>query len=438
MGKNYQLQYAMSRITAKEIMREQMHNYRVGDKNKRGEILDLLESVLHRPRKSLIRSMNGLLNYQDRKKKRSGKNPHTYKQAANRVLPRGPGRPKKYLAETDAALHYIWKAYNCPCAERLHPEIKEAIRIFARDEEWDYSIEATEQLQNMTLSSMRLRLVNFAHKDGLMRGFSTTRSSELLNAITIFHGDWSKKPLGYGQIDTVVHSGPKLQGTMAYTVNFVEMQTYWVELKAQLGKDAGTTVDSIKKIERELPFRLRGLHPDSGDEFINQTLISWVKKKNSRRVPEHQIELTRSRPSKKNDNCNVEERNNELVRKYIGYERYDCTEAVLILNELYRNLCLYNNFFQPTYKLVSKYRKANGQYVRKYDEPRSPFRRLLERDEIPNETKMELLKQYNGLNPRKLLVRIRTLTTKLRKVQQELGYHFFDDGIEPHHNQNGS
>ena len=51
---------------------------------------------------------------------------------------------------------------------------------------------------------------------------------------------------------------------------------------------------------------------------------------------------------------------------------------------------------------------------------------------------MELLKQYNGLNPRKLLVRIRTLTTKLRKVQQELGYHFFDDGIEPHHNQNGS
>lgn len=436
MGKNYHLKYEMSRMTATEIMREQMHEYRFGNKVKRGEILNLLESVLHRPRKSLIRSMNSLLNHQDKKKRRSGKNPHTYNQALGRTLPRKPGRPKKYLAETDAALRYIWEAYNCPCAERLYPEIKEAIRIFARDEEWNYSIQATEQLQNMTLSSMRLRLVKFAHKDGLERGFSTTRSSELLNAIPIFHGDWSQKPLGYGQIDTVVHSGPKLQGIMAYTVNFVEMQTYWVELVAQLGKDAKTTMDSIKKIERNLPFRLMGLHPDSGDEFINNTLIRWVKKKNSARVPEHHIELTRSRPSKKNDNCNVEERNNELVRKYIGYERYDCEETVAILNELYHNLCLYNNFFQPTYKLVSKKRRPNGQYVRVYDEPRSPFRRLLERDEVPNETKAELLKQYNGLNPRKLLVRIRVLTTKLRKVQQELGYHFFEDDAVPQHNQN--
>ena len=49
---------------------------------------------------------------------------------------------------------------------------------------------------------------------------------------------------------------------------------------------------------------------------------------------------------------------------------------------------------------------------------------------------MELLKQYNGLNPRKLLVRIRTLTTKLRKVQQELGYHFFEDDMKPQHDRN--
>ena len=179
-----------------------------------------------------------------------------------------------------------------------------------------------------------------------------------------------------------------------------------------------------------MPFRLRGLHPDSGDEFINATLISWVKEKNRSRKPEHQIELSRSRPSKKNDNCNVEERNNELVRKYIGYERYDCQEAVDILNELYHNLCLYNNFFQPTFKLIRKYRKPNGQWVREYDEARSPFRRLLEKDEIDNETKMRLIKQYNSLNPRKLLDRIKALTIKLRKVQRELGYHFI---IEDNH-----
>lgn len=432
MGKNYKLQYELSRISALEIMREQMHDYRMGDKAKRGEILDLLESVLHRPRKSLIRSMNNLLNRQANKKRRSGKNPHTFNQASNRTLPRKPGRPLKYSAEAEAALFYIWEAYNCPCAERLHPEMTEAMRIFIRDGEWDFSQEATRQLQEMSLGSMRRRLVKFAHEKGLMRGFSTTRSSELLNAVPIFHGDWGNKPLGYGQIDTVVHSGAKLQGIMAYTVNFVDMQTYWVELVAQLGKSAETTKQSIKLIEKRLPFRLRGIHPDSGDEFINWTLINWVKQRNYRRKEEHKIELTRSRPNKKNDNCNVEERNNELVRKYIGYERYDKPETVRILNELYRNLCLYNNFFQPTYKLISKTQKPNGQYIRKYDTPRSPFRRLLERDEISNEVKMELIKQYNSLNPRKLLARIKALTIKLRKVQQELGYNLFEDSGTDH------
>lgn len=430
MGKNYKLKYELSRMGATEIMREQMHDYRMGDKKKRGEILDLLESVLHRSRKSIIRSMNHLLDKQRNKKRQSNKNPHTFQQEANRALPRSPGRPKKYSAEADAALHFIWESYNYPCAERLHPEVVEAMRIFIRDNEWKYSARATQELETMSLGSMRRRLVKFAHKEGLIRGFSTTRSSELLNAIPIFHGDWSKMSLGYGQIDTVVHSGPKLIGTMVYTVNFVEMQTYWVELVAQLGKDAVTTNKSIKRIEKNLPFRLRGLHPDSGDEFINSTMIAWVKQHNRNRKPEHQVELSRSRPSKKNDNCNVEERNNELVRKYIGYERYDCKEAVEILNELYHNLCLYNNFFQPTFKLIDKYRKLNGQWVRKYDTARSPFRRLLERDEVSNETKMELIKKYNSLNPRKLLDRINVLTIKLRKVQRELGYHFIDEDNE--------
>ena len=34
---------------------------------------------------------------------------------------------------------------------------------------------------------------------------------------------------GHGQIDTVVHSGPKLMGTMVYTVNYVDVATYWQE-----------------------------------------------------------------------------------------------------------------------------------------------------------------------------------------------------------------
>ena len=82
------------------------------------------------------------------------------------------------------------------------------------------------------------------------------------------------------------------------------------------------------------------------------------------------------------------------------------------------------NYFQPTFKLISKYRKPNGQWVRQYDEARAPFRRVLEQSDVPNEVKKKLLDKYNTLNPRHLLVKIEELTTKLRKVQKQQGYHF--------------
>lgn len=408
----------LSNKAALGIMRKQLKAYRKADKAGRGEILDALETVLHRPRKSIIHSMSRLLGYHRRSME-------LRRQTKARVpirLTRKRGRPYKYSREVDAALSYVWEAYNCPCAERLHPEIKEAIRIFIRDREWGFSTKATNLLAEMPMGSMKRRLVKFSHERGLMRGFSTTRSGELLNQIPIFHGDWNKKGIGYGQIDTVVHSGSRLEGIMVYTVDFIDMATYWVELVAQLGKEAKTTKESIKLIEKRLPFQLKGLHPDSGDEFINWDLLKWCEDKNKTR--KHKIELTRSRPSKKNDNCNVEERNNEVVRKYIGYERYDCQEAVNVMNELYHYIGLYINFFQPTFKLISKYRKPNGQWVRQYDEARAPFRRVLEQPDVPNETKKALLDKYNTLNPRHLLVKIEELTTKLGKVQKQQGYHF--------------
>ena len=417
----------LSQKVALAIMKKQLNAYRKGDKKKRTEIINNLESVLHRSRKSIIRSMNRLMGY----KKQSLKIRQKTSKRVPIKLAKKPGRPYKYSLEANAALAYIWESYNCPCAERLYPEIAEAIRIFTRDREWHFSDKASQMLLEMSLSTVKRRVVKFAHDRGLMRGFSTTRSSELLKEIEIFHGDWDTKPLGYGQIDTVVHSGEKLMGKMVYTVNFIEMHVYWVALRAQLGKSAAATKESIRQINQNLPFQLRGLHPDSGDEFINYEVMKWVEEINKRRIPEHQIEVTRSRPSKKNDNCNIEERNYEVVRKFLGYERYDCEEAVEIMNELYHYLELFMNFFQPSFKLKSKYRNLNGQWVKKYDGPKSPFRRLMERDDVSNELKMLLLKKYNTLNPRHLLAKIEALTIKLRKVQRQVGYNFVPTTKQP-------
>lgn len=166
------------------------------------------------------------------------------------------------------------------------------------------------------------------------------------------------------------------------------------------------------------------LHPDSGSEFINQVAKDWCD--------EQKIELTRSRPYKKNDNCYVEQRNLVVVRKYVGFERYDCQEAVVAMNELYATLRLYINFFQPTFKLQAKEKRVKAvdgkqaakPYKRIYDRPQAPYRRVLGRKDISQATKDNLTKQYESLNPKVLRDTIQVLTTKLQRIQQEQGYHY--------------
>jgi hypothetical protein len=389
------------------IIQEQLPKYlKATKRSEKSLILDSVCKISGLGRKPAIRAFG-------REQKRSGWQP------APKL-----GRPKHYTAETEAALAWVWEQYEYPCAERLVLEIPEAIRIFVRDGMWSYSEQATQQLRNMSLGAMKPRTVNLAKKRGLIRGISTTQSGELIRSIPVFFGSWERKGPGHGQIDTVVHSGPKLMGTMAYTVNYIDVATYWNEPVAQLNKGEVATLASMEVIERRLPMPWLGSHPDSGSEFINWHAKAWCD--------ERSIELTRSRAHKCNDNCYVEQRNLVVVRKYIGYERYDCQEAVDAMNELYGVLRLYVNFFQPTHKLIGKEKRvsvADGKqyakpYKRIYDQVRTPYQRILDYPDIDQDVKDKLMIQYETLNPKVLRDKIKILTTKLERIQRELGYHY--------------
>jgi hypothetical protein len=388
------------------IIREQLSCYLQANKKQKGVIITHVAAVTDMPRKSLIRAFA-------REQKRS-----------RWKAPPKLGRPKVFTAETDAALAFIWEQYDYPSAERLHPQIAEAVRIFVRDGMWGYSEQATQQVWDMSLGAMKQRTIALAKERGLLRGQSTTKSSSLLKSVPVFFGSWAQKGAGYGQVDTVVHSGPKLMGTMAYTVNYVDVATYWQEPVAQLNKSERATLVSLQVLQCRLPFPLIGLHPDSGSEFINMLAKPWCDQQS--------IELTRSRPHKKNDNCYVEQRNLVVVRKYVGYGRYDCQEAVEAMNELYEYVRLYINFFQPTFKLQGKAKRvktvdgkqAGKPYKRIYDQPRPPYQRVLERTDIAQDVKDCLAQQYESLNPKTLRETIQTLISKLERTQRELGYHY--------------
>ena len=107
--------------------------------------------------------------------------------------------------------------------------------------------------------------------------------------------------------------------------------------------------------------------------------------------------MSRSRPYKKNDNAWVEQRNWTHVRKLMGYRRFDTTGELAVMRELYKCSRLYKNFFQPTMKLVAKVREG-GKIHRRYDEPKTPYQRLVESGQLSARAEKRLRQQYEALS----------------------------------------
>jgi len=88
-----------------------------------------------------------------------------------------------------------------------------------------------------------------------------------------------------------------------------------------------------------------------------------------------EITFTRGRAYRKNDQCDVEQKNGSIVRQIVGYDRFEGELAYQQLAELYRALRLYVNVFQPSLKLHLK-RREGSQVYRRYDAARTPVQRL--------------------------------------------------------------
>src|SRR4030042_2422273 len=145
-----------------------------------------------------------------------------------------------------------------------------------------------------------------------------------------------------------------------------------------------------------------------GEEMSKVEDIQGEKREN-RTVPDY-----RSRSYRKNDNCFIEQKNYTIVRRYVGYARYDTDLAQKLLNELYGYLRLYVNFFQPVMKLIQKTR-IGSRVKKKYDKPQTPYQRVLESPFVPENKKEILRQQYAQLNPADLRRQIAKLQDKLFK-----------------------
>lgn len=317
-------------------------------------------------------------------------------------------RQRIYDALVISALITIWYIMDCICGKRLAPMLKDIIPVLEKYREIQLAAGTRTKLLNISAATID-RLLRPERRKHTLKGRSHTKPGTLLKhqiPIRTF-AQWDEKKPGFVEIDLVGHDGGDPSGEFAQTLNMTDIATGWTEAQAVKNKAQVWVFEALTDIRARLPFALLGLDSDNGAEFINNQLYRYCK--------EEKITFTRARSSRKNDNCFIEQKNYSVVRRAVGYMRHDTPEELKILNDIYRCLRLYSNFFQPVMKLLEKTRV--GSRVRKtYDRAQTPYIRVMLSPDVLKEDKKQLSYQYQGLNPAELKRNIENLQACLLQV----------------------
>ena len=314
-------------------------------------------------------------------------------------------RPRYYTAEVQAALISVWEASNRICSKRLVPFLANMVEALERHGHLAVSVEVKARLLAMSAATVD-RLLASTRRLNHPHGLCTTKPGLLLKhqiPIRTF-SEWDDHRPGFIEADLVAHCGDHVGGSYLNTLTMVDVATGWTECLALLFRDQETVLPAIHQAAQQLPFALLGLDTDNGTEFLNYALFNYCFRQS--------ITFTRSRPYKKNDQCYVEQKNGAVVRKFIGYDRFEGVMPCRLLAELYGYLRLYLNFYQPCLKLVEK--KRNGaRVIRKYDQAQTPYQRVLAAPSVLPEIKQQLREQFLALDPLYLLTTINQLQDQL-------------------------
>ena len=325
------------------------------------------------------------------------------RQPRNRATPLRRARGRIYLAEDQRAVRWLAELFDQIGSRRLRAamdveldNLKPALKVSAA---------CFKRLKHISPSTMdRLRHTDprarVQHRGGTKPG--TLLKSQI--KVRTF-ADWNNKRPGFEEIDLVQHDGGNSSGFFACTLTVTDVSTGWTEMRAVRNKAQTHVFAALVRIRQLLPFPLLGLDSDNGGEFINDELYRYCD--------HEQITFTRSRAGRKNDNAFVEQKNWSVIRRLVGYVRYDTQRQVDQLNALYAVYRLYVNHFLPVQKLISKTRE--GSKVKKvYDAPQTPYQRVLDSPTVSADAKRKLRAVHQTLDLVDLKQRLDQLADALR------------------------
>jgi hypothetical protein len=307
-----------------------------------------------------------------------------------------------------SVLSKIWTGLNFICGRRLQSFLPDVLPNLERHNEVSLSNDDRQLLLAMSISTIN-RLLKSERAKLQLKGRSSTKPGTLLKhqiPIRTF-ADWNEATPGFMEIDLVAHCGGSLKGEYLHTLSMTDICTQWMALPCFMGRSDRFCSAAISEATSSLPFPLLGIDSDNDSCFINEHLLRFYER--------NSLTFTRGRASKPNDSCHIEQKNWDVVRRNIGYARFDKPEHLPLLRSALTLLSLYQNFFQPSSKLIDKHRNG-ARYKKTYDKPQTPCQRLLLRPDIPQKTKDHLQQTFDDLNPFELITNIRRLVDEMNRL----------------------
>ena len=315
-------------------------------------------------------------------------------------------RRRRYGATIKDAMTALWEASDRVCGKRLKVMIPTLLPALEQHGRLQLSQADHDRVLAISAATIDRLLVDvkIAASGGRRRraGFYSAIRREV--PIRTFN-DWNSPAPGFCEVDMVAHGGTSVAGSFIQTLTMVDVATGWTECLPLLTREGSLVVEAINRAQGLFPWLLRGVDFDNDSAFMNDVVVPWCR--------EQKLEVTRSRAYKKNDQAFVEQKNGAVVRRLMGYGRFDGVETARVMGRLYAAARLYVNFFQPSFKLKEK-RREGAKVIKRYHPPSTPYERALAHPKVTAAVKKRLRDQYRSLDPVGLLAEIRA-------TQDELG-----------------
>jgi hypothetical protein len=373
--------------TRDELVVAITERYARGDRAERGRILDEFAAVTGFHRKHASRLLGG-------------------GQPSRRVGPR-PSR-RVYDDAVREALIVIWEASDRVCGKRLKSLVPILVEAMERHGHLQLASEVRTGLLAISAATIDRALREVRGRSGVRTRRRSPPSAAVRRSVPVrTFSDWQDPPPGFFEADLVAHSGPSASGSFVQTLVMTDIATGWTECAPLLVREQGLLTEVLTELRKLLPVDLLGFDTDNDSVFMNETVRDYCQAAG--------IAFTRCRPYRKNDQAWVEQKNGAVVRRIVGYRRFEGLDAAAGLAKLYATTRLFVNFFQPSFKLAEKERE--GAKVRKrYHPPATPFQRLLADPRVSNENKSRARVIHATLDPVSLLRHMRAAQQHLVEI----------------------